>query len=176
MRPEKNGGNGDLSAGRLRLLGRVIATIRQENATIRWEIATLRQRPPAAVRKRINLLSTKLHFMEKFLMLVREDLKEREKKGPEHFDHCIRMCSDWIESLVQSGNLLACDPLTSKGSYVTLEQVLSDGPFIEAKEAISGYFLIHAENLEQANSIAQRCPLLLNGVSAAIEVRPINLS
>ena len=111
--------------------------------------------------------------MEKFLLLVREDLKEREKRGPGHYDACVRMCSDWIKSLVESGNHLISEPLTGSGSYVTREQVLSDGPFIEAKEAISGYFLINAENLEQANAIAQSCPLLLNGISAAIEVRPI---
>ena len=63
--------------------------------------------------------------MEKFLMLVREDLKEREKRGPEHFDNCVRMCSEWIESLVKSGNHLVSEPLTGNGSYVTREQVLS---------------------------------------------------
>jgi hypothetical protein len=50
--------------------------------------------------------------------------------------------------------------------------VVSDGPFIEAKEAISGYIIITAENLEQAASISQTCPLVING-TAVIEVRPI---
>jgi hypothetical protein len=141
--------------------------------TVRREIAMLRQRPPAAIQKKINLPSTKLHFMKKFLMLVREDLENREKRGPGHYEECVRMCSGWIESLAKSGNHLDSDALTGNGSYVSREQVVSDGPFIEAKEAISGYFLINAENLEQATSIAQSCPLLLNGISAAIEVRQI---
>jgi YCII-related domain len=46
-------------------------------------------------------------------------------------------------------------------------------PFIEAKEAISGYFLINAKNLEEATTIAQSCPLLVQGISDAIEVRHI---
>lgn len=111
--------------------------------------------------------------MEKFLLLVREDLETREKRGPGHYDDCIRMCSDWIKSMVESGNHLASDALTGEGRYVTKGHVLSDGPFIEAKEAISGYFLINAENLEEAATIAQNCPLLVQGISAAIEVRHI---
>lgn len=111
--------------------------------------------------------------MEKFLLLVREDLAAREKRGPEHYDNCVRMCSDWIKSLLGSENHLASEPLTGDGRYVTEGHVLSDGPFIEAKEAISGYFLINAENLEEAATIAQTCPLLVQGISAAIEVRRI---
>jgi len=111
--------------------------------------------------------------MEKFLLLLREDLEEREKKGPQHFDNCVRWTADWIESLTRSGNLLGAEPLVAKGKYVMRDEVFSDGPFIEAKEAVSGYILIHAENLEEATAIAQACPLLLNGVVPAIEVRPV---
>jgi hypothetical protein len=50
--------------------------------------------------------------------------------------------------------------------------VVSDGPFIEAKESISGYILITAENLDQAVSIAQGCPLIAIGIGV-VEVRPI---
>ena len=162
-----------MAAGGMTTFGGGIATFRREKATLLREIGTLRERPRAGIRKRVNLPLTKLHFMEKFLLLVREDLEAREKRGPGHNDDCIRMCSDWIKSLAESGNHLASDALTGNGSYVTREQVLSDGPFIEAKEAVSGYFLIHAKDLEQANEIAQSCPLLVQGISAAIEVRHI---
>jgi hypothetical protein len=64
--------------------------------------------------------------------------------------------------------------LKMKGRYVGRDTVLSDGPFIEAQEAVSGYFLIRAENLEQAAAIAQTCPFVLTG-RMAIEVRPIIL-
>lgn len=52
------------------------------------------------------------------------------------------------------------------------DKIISDGPFIETKEAVSGYMIISAENLEQAAQIAQSCPLV--GVNVrSIEVRPI---
>ena len=82
--------------------------------------------------------------------------------------------SGWVESLAQAGNFVSCEPLQHRGRVVGKDNIVSDGPFIEAKEAISGYFLIHAENLEQAASIAQTCPLVLAG-RMSMEVRPVIL-
>jgi hypothetical protein len=110
--------------------------------------------------------------MEKFLLLIREDLAFRAKMTPAEFNNNIRIMTKWVESMAQTGNYLQSDPLTNKGSYVTQDLVLSDGPFIEAKESISGFILIQAESLAQATSFAQACPLVLNG-TAAVEVRPI---
>ncbi len=45
-----------------------------------------------------------------------------------------------------------------------------DGPYIESKEALGGYFLIEAPDLDAAISWAARCPGASHGV---IEVRPI---
>jgi hypothetical protein len=80
--------------------------------------------------------------------------------------------TDWIRSLVESGNYIGGEPLAIKGRYVTKNEVLSDGPFIESKEGISGYDIILAENLEQATAIAQTCPMVMAGF-AIREVRPI---
>lgn len=43
----------------------------------------------------------------------------------------------------------------------------TDGPFIETKEAIGGYYVIEAADLDQALALAAKCP------SAVIEVRPV---
>ena len=110
--------------------------------------------------------------MEKFLFLIREDLVARENMTQEEFDRNIQLMTQWIESMAQSGNFLNADALENKGRYVSRNYILSDGPFIEAKESISGFILINAENLEQATSIAQSCPLLMEG-TAVVEVRPI---
>ena len=110
--------------------------------------------------------------MERFMLIVREDLKrigrlkteDRFAEGPD--------MTDWIKSLIESGNYIGGEPLAIKGRYVTQNEVLSDGPFIEAKEGISGYDIILAENLEQATAIAQSCPMVMQGF-AIREVRPI---
>lgn len=50
-------------------------------------------------------------------------------------------------------------------------QVL-DGPFVEAKEAIGGIFVIEADTLEDAKTMARQCPVLdlQNGY---VEVRAV---
>ena len=45
-----------------------------------------------------------------------------------------------------------------------------DGPFAETKEQLGGYYLIEAENLDQALSLAAKIPAARHG---CVEVRPI---
>jgi hypothetical protein len=110
--------------------------------------------------------------MEKFLLIVREDLKILKQLSAEQHHQSIRQMMAWVESLSESGNYKGGEPLLPTGKYVSREQIHSDGPFIEAKESISGYIFLEAENLEQAASIAQTCPLLMQD-KLVIEVRPI---
>jgi hypothetical protein len=110
--------------------------------------------------------------MERFLLLVREDLNMLKQNGQEEHYKGIRQMLKWVESLAESGNYTGGEPLLSTGKYVSRDNVLSDGPFIEAKECISGYLFIQAENLEQAASIAQTCPLVIQD-KLVMEVRPI---
>jgi hypothetical protein len=110
--------------------------------------------------------------MEKFLFVIREDMKVLNAYSKEQRNWGMQEMTRWIESLAESWNYVGGEPLTITGRYVSRENVISDGPFIESKEGISGYLLVNAENLDQAASFAQTCPLVLQG-SMVIEVRPI---
>ena len=46
---------------------------------------------------------------------------------------------------------------------------VTDGPFVETKEALGGYYLVEARDLDQALEIAKLCPAPFGGV----EVRPL---
>jgi hypothetical protein len=110
--------------------------------------------------------------MEKFMLIIREDLGRMGKLTDEQRFSNIPMMLKWVDSLIASGNYIKGEPLLVKGRYVSKDQILSDGPFIEAREGISGYEIIRAENIEQAAAIAQTCPLVQEGL-AVREVRPI---
>lgn len=112
--------------------------------------------------------------MEKFMVVIREDLTRMSKLTNEERFVNADMTSTlkWVDSLIESGNYITGEPLQIKGRYVTKDQILSDGPFIEAHEGISGYFILRAENLEQAAAITQTCPLVQVGL-AVMEVRPV---
>ena len=47
----------------------------------------------------------------------------------------------------------------------------TDGPFVAVKEAIGGYFLLEADDLDAAIELAARVPAARLG--GAVEVRPI---
>ncbi|GAA0600794.1 hypothetical protein HPO96_27035 [Kribbella sandramycini] len=47
------------------------------------------------------------------------------------------------------------------------EALVTDGPFIETKEALGGYYVIEARDLDQAIELAKLCP------AGNVEVRPI---
>ncbi|MBS1935112.1 MAG: hypothetical protein JST96_14010 [Bacteroidetes bacterium] len=110
--------------------------------------------------------------MEKFLLIIREDLSKLRKWTEEERYNGVRQMDIWVKSLVQKGNYISGDALHIKGRYVSKDHVLSDGPFIEAKEGISGIIFLDAKNLQDVVSITQTCPLVQSG-DMVIEVRPL---
>jgi hypothetical protein len=48
-------------------------------------------------------------------------------------------------------------------------ELVTDGPFADTKEALGGYYLVEAKDLDQALAIGKLCPADHGGV----EVRPI---
>jgi hypothetical protein len=113
--------------------------------------------------------------MEKFLLIIREDLKKlRQYTEEQHMSELLEM-QEWTDWIIASGNYIDSNPLKSSGRYISKDSVISDGPFIESKEGVSGYYLIQASSMEHAIEITQRCPLLKKGL-AVVEVRPVEIS
>ena len=71
------------------------------------------------------------------------------------------------EELSKAGALLAGDGLQAEATIVRRGGV-TDGPFVEAKELVGGYWIIQAKDREEAVAWASRCPL---GPEDFIEVR-----
>jgi hypothetical protein len=110
--------------------------------------------------------------MEKFLFIIREDLNKLKQWSEEERYNAIREMDKWVKSLIEKGNYLSGDALRITGSYVSKSLVLSDGPFIEAKEGISGIMFMQANDLQDVISLAQTCSFVQSG-DMAIEVRPL---
>ena len=79
----------------------------------------------------------------------------------------------WFGKLNQQGKIKGAQPLGNERKLVFGDQgrIVADGPFAESKEAIGGYLLVEADDLEAALAIAKASPSLEYGVS--IEVRPV---
>jgi len=110
--------------------------------------------------------------MKKFILLIREDLRLLKQMTPEQSQEDSRQMVSWVEEITKAGNFVQGDPLENDMTVVAKGKIHTDGPFIEAKEAISGFTIIKAASLIQASEIALTCPLVQTE-KIKIEVRPI---
>src|SRR5882724_562220 len=79
------------------------------------------------------------------------------------------------EELSGKGQFLGGSQLAATTAATTVrvrqgQRVVTDGPFAETKEQLGGYFLVNANDLDEATAIAARIPSARNGT---IEVRPL---
>ena len=72
---------------------------------------------------------------------------------------------------VQDDNLLARAATATTVRVQDGRTLTTDGPFIETKEELGGYYLIEAADLDAALEIAARIPAARTG--GAVEVRPV---
>jgi hypothetical protein len=72
--------------------------------------------------------------------------------------------------LFQAGEALAPTSTATTVRLVDGEVIATDGPFAETKEALGGFYLIEARDLDEAIEIAAKIPAAAFG---SIEVRPI---
>jgi len=88
---------------------------------------------------------------------------------------CYRDSAGYAQKLHARGQLLSVGPLqpTSTATSVRIQdgkKLITDGPFAETREQLGGYFLIRAENLDQAIEIAGEIPA---GRWGTVEIRPV---
>lgn len=67
------------------------------------------------------------------------------------------------------GALHGPDAATVVSGGTGLDKVVTDGPFVEAKEHLGGFYIINAENLDDALRWAEK---VVEATNHAIEVRP----
>jgi hypothetical protein len=72
-------------------------------------------------------------------------------------------------TFVFGGALHGPDAATVVHSGAGLDKVVTDGPFVEAKEHIGGFYIINAESLDDALKWADK---VVEATSHSIEVRP----
>jgi len=78
--------------------------------------------------------------------------------------------------LAASGKLRGGSELKSVRTATTVRQkdgqrTVHDGPFAETREQLGGFYLIEAEDLDEALAWARKLPLAAEG---SVEVRPLN--
>jgi hypothetical protein len=90
-------------------------------------------------------------------------------------EQCSRDSTQLARELHAGGQFLSANPLQPVATATSVrvragKRLVTDGPFAETREQLGGYFLIDAEDLDGAISVAARIPAARKG---AVEVRPV---
>jgi hypothetical protein len=109
--------------------------------------------------------------MSQYLILIYEDELFYAQATPDVLDGVMQAHNRFAEQVTGLGaKVLAGNALQPTSTATTIRNdVVTDGPFIESKEALGGYYLIEANDLDQALAVGKLCPASGGGV----EVRPI---
>ncbi|HEV3255308.1 MAG TPA: YciI family protein, partial [Gemmataceae bacterium] len=90
-------------------------------------------------------------------------------------EHCYVESTQLAHDLKSSGQYLGANPLHPVSTATSVrvrngKPLVTDGPFAETREQLGGYFLIDAQNLDEAIGIAARIPGARMGT---VEIRPV---
>jgi hypothetical protein len=110
-----------------------------------------------------------------YVLLIYRSEKMAEGRTPEQIKQSMAEFGAFTDSIVKSGNFKAVERLQPVAAATTVrvrdgKPQVTDGPFAETREQLGGFYLIDADNLDQAIQIAGRIPSARDG---CVEVRPI---
>jgi hypothetical protein len=84
-------------------------------------------------------------------------------------------CDQHSDDLADSGVMVAAYALTPRDMATSISgDIVTDGPFIDSKEIVAGFYVIEAPDLDAALAIARRNPVVRDG--GGVEVRPVHSS
>ena len=109
--------------------------------------------------------------MADYILLMRNEDTDFSDYGDEDFTAMMGKFVAWTEQLAAKGKLKEVQRLSMDGAQ-TLRQragtLTLDGPYAEAKELITGYFIVSADTEAEAIEIAATCPALPLGGSVEL--------
>jgi hypothetical protein len=81
----------------------------------------------------------------------------------------------FTQRITESGEFVSGDPLQGNETATVVRirdggRTMTDGPFVEAKEVLAGYYVVECSGLDRALELAAQIPDARLG---AVEVRPI---
>ena len=106
--------------------------------------------------------------MQEFLLILRGD--GMNHLSPNELQSVMSEYQNWVKTLGEK--YIGGQRLEERGSFLEdkTSKVITDGPFLEAKEIIAGFFILGAESQIEADQLTRTCPLL--GLYS-MEIRPI---
>lgn len=99
--------------------------------------------------------------MAKFMFVYREAEPPTQEPSPEEMQQILQVWMEWIEKGTSEGWMVdGGDALAMDGKTVGPDMAITDGPFAESKELVSGYSLVEAADYDAATEYAKTCPMI----------------
>ncbi len=110
----------------------------------------------------------------KFLCLICAE-KVMEQMTESDAERHYRDYTEFTEAIRRSGHFVGCNRLLPPSAATTIrvrngKVSATDGPYVESKEQLGGYYVIEARDLNEAIQVAAKIPGAWIG---CVEVRPI---
>ncbi len=110
-----------------------------------------------------------------YLLLIYENEQQWSKATASDSGAMMTAYRTFTQDIAKSGHYKGGNRLHPTKAATTVrvregKRQTTDGPFAETREQLGGYYLIDANNLDEATDIAARIP---GARSGSIEVRPI---
>ena len=111
----------------------------------------------------------------KYALLIYAAPGAADSTDPRTPEEVIGNWLDYTVALRDSGALIAAEQLDQTDTATTVavqggERLLTDGPFMETKEHLGGFYLIDVPDLDTALDWAAKMPIMRYGI---VEVRPV---
>ena len=112
----------------------------------------------------------------RFMIIIKAS--QESEAGVMPSQELLTAMGNYNEELVKAGIMLAGEGLhpSSKGARIKFsgdQRTVIDGPFIETKELIAGFWLWKVKSREEAIEWVKRCPNPMPGTEAEIEIRQV---
>jgi hypothetical protein len=106
----------------------------------------------------------------KFMLIFRGGAVARHDLSPSELQAHVEKWYRWSDELARQGRGNAGTALSNPGTTVRgRERVVTDGPYAESKDLVTGSMIFEAASLEDAVDVARTCPTYEFGGS--VEVR-----
>ena len=110
--------------------------------------------------------------MAKYAILIYEDPAFYANASPEAWGAVVDAHNTFTKQVFELGGSIASGAAlapTTTATTIKGAGTVTDGPFVETKEAFGGFYVVEARDLDHAVEIAKLCPAPGGGV----EVRPV---
>jgi hypothetical protein len=112
-------------------------------------------------------------IMAKYMYVFRGGAFVEKNLSPTALQEHLKLWTSWTGELAKTGHLQGGNPVLPGGRTIRgKSKAVTDGPYAELKDLVTGNLVIESTSLDAATELAKGCPIFL--FDGSVEVRAIS--